>query len=408
MYGMRRFVLLVLAVALVAPAASAAPLSTRTTLERKLARSLSAPGLGSARTGAIAVDLRSAEVVFAHNAGRALAPASVEKLTVAYAALSSLGPAFRFHTELLGEGRREGAVWHGDLVLRGYGDPTLSKGDIHSLAAQVHAVGIRRVQGRVLGDESFFDRRRTGPGWKSYYYLWECPALSALIDNRGVYRGRVTRWPAAAAAADLRHALISTGVAVSGHAYAAERSTNGAGDVLAAVHSAPLWKILRFMAQQSDNFTAEMVVKELGAMEGDGGTTADGEAFIRNLLSGDGIALGGVRLADGSGLSKLDRLTARTLTDLLTSAWASSSIHKPFVGALAVAGRNGTLADRLRGPATRGRVLAKTGTTEVASALAGFVNSHYAFAIINNGSPINTWTARVAQDRFVTVLAQAG
>ena len=405
---MRRFVLVLIAVALVVPAAAAAPSSTRTTLERKLARTLAAPGLGSRRTGAIAVDLRTGEVVFAHNAARALAPASVEKLTVAYAALEELGPAFRFHTELLGEGRREGAVWHGDLVLRGYGDPTLSGGDLHSLAAQVRAAGIHRVQGRILGDESFFDHRRTGPGWKSDYYLWECPALSALIANRGVYRGRITRWPAAAAAADLRHALIAAGVAVAGRAVVAERSTNGAGDVLAAAHSPPLWKIVRFMAQQSDNFTAEMVVKELGAMEGDGGSTAAGEAVIRNVLAGDGIALGGVRLADGSGLSKLDRLTARALSELLASAWASSSIHKPFVGALAVAGRSGTLADRLRGPSTRGRVLAKTGTTFVASSLAGFVNGHYAFAIINNGSPINAWTARVAQDRFVTVLAQAG
>jgi D-alanyl-D-alanine carboxypeptidase len=101
-------------------------------------------------------------------------------------------------------------------------------------------------------------------------------------------------------------------------------------------------------------------------------------------------------------------MTARTLAQLLGSAWGSSSLHKPFVGALAVAGRSGTLADRLRGPATRGRVVAKTGTTFVASALAGFVNGHYAFAIINNGSPINAWTARVVQDRFVTILAQAG
>jgi D-alanyl-D-alanine carboxypeptidase len=57
---------------------------------------------------------------------------------------------------------------------------------------------------------------------------------------------------------------------------------------------------------------------------------------------------------------------------------------------------------------TRGRVAAKTGTTLIASSLAGYVKGRYAFAILHNGSPVNSWRARVAQDRFVTVLARAG
>ena len=102
----------------------------------------------------------------------------------------------------------------------------------------------------------------------------------------------------------------------------ATRSSNGAGRVLASTRSAPLWKIMRFMARESDNFTAEMALKQLGALHGKGGSTAAGAAVVRQFLSADGIALGGVRIADGSGLSRLDRLTVRTVAELLVSRLA--------------------------------------------------------------------------------------
>jgi D-alanyl-D-alanine carboxypeptidase len=72
-----------------------------------------------------------------------------------------------------------------------------------------------------------------------------------------------------------------------------------------------------------------------------------------------------------------------------------------------VAGISGTLERRLDTRPTRGRVIAKTGTTRRASALAGFVGGRYAFAILQNGSPVPYWTARAAQDRFVTILARS-
>jgi D-alanyl-D-alanine carboxypeptidase len=58
-------------------------------------------------------------------------------------------------------------------------------------------------------------------------------------------------------------------------------------------------------------------------------------------------------------------------------------------------------------PAVAGKVFAKTGTTARSSALAGYVNGRYAFAVLQNGSPVSSWWARRAQDRFVTVLAKA-
>jgi D-alanyl-D-alanine carboxypeptidase/D-alanyl-D-alanine-endopeptidase (penicillin-binding protein 4) len=110
---------------------------------------------------------------------------------------------------------------------------------------------------------------------------------------------------------------------------------------------------------------------------------------------------------DGSGLSRLDRLTASALAALLISGWNDPAIGRPFRASLAVAGVNGTLEDRMTDGPAHGVVRAKTGTTNEASALAGYVGSGYVFAILMNGAPIPYWAARTAQDRFAQLLARS-
>ena len=372
-------------------------------LTRKLARALSVPQVSRSESGAVAVDLATGRVVFAHNASRALVPASNEKLAVTFAALVALSPAFRMHTDVLGAGAHSGTTWQGNLILKGFGDPTLSTADLRRLAARVRAAGIRRVTGKVVGDESFFDSRRTAPGWKSSFYLNQSPALSALSVDRGMYRGRLTQNPALAAASAFRAALEQAGVRVA-HRSAAGRAP-ARRVALATDYSPPLWSVVRFMDRESDNFTAELLLKQLGALYGRRGTTASGAAVAMRLLAANGIPLAGVRIVDGSGLSSLDRLTPRALVAILPAAWASPPLRRALLTALPVAGRNGTMRYRMATGPARGNVFAKTGTTLRASSLAGYVKGRYAFAVLQNGSPVASWWARVAQDRFVTVLA---
>jgi D-alanyl-D-alanine carboxypeptidase/D-alanyl-D-alanine-endopeptidase (penicillin-binding protein 4) len=364
------------------------------------------PNVDPARTAALAVDLRTGAVVYARNESLPLVPASTQKLPVTYAALQLLGPGYRFHTELVGTGALVGDVWHGDLWLRGYGDPTLGTADLEALAAEVASWGIRRVTGAVIADESWFDSRRTAPGWKASFYIRESPPLSALVAVRGWYRGRTSRNPALAAGSLLREALATEGVGVAGRTRTGVLST--AGLPLARDHSEPLAEIVRFMGRESDNYTAELLVKQLGALYGGAGSTAAGARVVRGTLAEAGVALQGVRIADGSGLSQLDRLTAATLVDLLEAGAAEASVRDAFLASLAVAGVDGTLEDRMDARPSRGRVIAKTGTTATASALSGFVRGRYAFAVLQNGRPIATRWARIAQDRFATVLAGAG
>jgi D-alanyl-D-alanine carboxypeptidase/D-alanyl-D-alanine-endopeptidase (penicillin-binding protein 4) len=401
----RRLAVIAAVVGLAVPAtAVAAGPAPTTPLQRKLAQALRVPHVSPARSAAIALDLTSGATVYMQNPSLSLAPASNEKLPITFAALTTLGPTYRLETDVLGEGQLDGTTWTGRLVLRGGGDPTLSSTGLRSLAAQVRAAGIRRVTGGVVGDESLFDARRTAAGWKAGFFLNESPPLSALVVDRDRVGGYLSRAPALSAASGFARVLRAAGVAVSGPV----RVGVAADDAfpLAQVFSAPLWTILRFMDRESDNFTAELLLKQLGVAESGHGTSAAGASVVIQALAAAAVPMAGVRIVDGSGLSTLDRLTAGAVTAILHAAWTNFSIRPAFVAALAIAGVNGTLEGRLKARPARGNVLAKTGTTREASALSGFVRDRYVFAVLQNGNPIPSWWARRAQDRFATVLAR--
>jgi D-alanyl-D-alanine carboxypeptidase/D-alanyl-D-alanine-endopeptidase (penicillin-binding protein 4) len=372
------------------------PLTTR------LAQALAVPGYPKDTSAAVAVDLTTGKPLFMRNPDLSLAPASNEKLPVTFAALHELGTSYRFRTEVLGRGQQIGATWQGDVFLKGFGDPTLTSGGINRLAAQIGALGITQISGRVLGDESWFDARRTAPGWKPDFYISESPPLSALVVDRALYDGRIAVRPALAAAGQLRRALRRHGIA-SGRVGLGRAPVGSTA--LAQVESAPLPAILREMDRESDNFTAELMLKELGAEIGRGGTTAAGAAVVRGTLAAAGVPLAGVSIVDGSGLSLDDRLTAQALGAILVSAWRDPALHHPFWAALSVAGVNGTLEHRMELRPARGAVHAKTGTTDEASALSGYAGSRYAFSVLQNGQPIATRPAQRAQDRFASALA---
>jgi serine-type D-Ala-D-Ala carboxypeptidase/endopeptidase (penicillin-binding protein 4) len=399
--GSVRRALLVASVALLfvpAGGAGSLPLTTR------LANALAVRGNSTDVSGAVAVDLATGRTLFARHADLPLAPASNEKLAVAFAALHELGPSYRYHTTVFARGSQQGAVWRGDVFLKGFGDPTLTSLQLDRLATQLRFLGIQRITGRVLGDESWFDSVRTAPGWKAAFFITECRPLSALVVDRGFYDRHVALQPALAAAGAFRLFLRKHGIR-SGAA-ALGRAPAGALP-LAEVESRPLSRILADMDHESDNFEAEMLLKTLGAEVGDGGTTSAGAAVVLRDLAAADIPLAGVRIVDGSGLSLSDRLTVEALAALLVAAWNDVAIRRAFWGSLPVAGINGTMEHRLRTGPARGVVRAKTGTTSRASALSGYVRDRYVFAVLQNGFPVSAWPARKAQDRFVTALASA-
>ena len=386
-------------VVVAASAHAGAPTATNATLEARLTKALAGPSLSLNRTSALAVDLATGTVLFQRNSALPVAPASNEKIPVSWAALTQLGPGYRFHTEVYGVGSRSGPAWDGDLVLKGFGDPTLDVADLDRLAATIKGRGIYVVSGRVLGDESFYDAKRGAAGWKAYFVGSESPPLSALVVDRA--RGWPALSPPLLAARAFREALERRGVRVAGRpglGVAPSTAMSLASDV-----SDPLAVIVRHMNHESDNFYAEMLLKQLVAATGRPGSSAAGGKLVVAAMREAGISVDGVRLVDGSGLSSLDRLTAEALVGIIRTGLADPSIRVPFMRSLAVAGVSGTLSDRL--PALRGKVQGKTGTTDIACTLSGVIGGTLAFAVLENGSPVSPWAARAAQDKFVTILA---
>ena len=378
-------------------------------LARGIAKALSSHGLAGPGTGVAVADLATGEIIYRRNGWRPLLPASTEKLFTTVAALSTLRPTFRFATTVVGAGTQEGSTWNGDLYLVGSGDPTFSSGDVAALAspgqgARHHAHhrahprrrdGLRRdALGALAG--ALHGRRvaRRSPAWRS-----------TATSTR---RGRDVGSPSHNAARALRKALRKAGVRVDVHFVAGGRA-GGRRRSSARVQSDPLWQIVRFMDRHSDNFTAEMVAKAIGAYAGGHGSTARGMHVAGEVAApmlGDDAARSSTSRTARASRTRIARPPARS-----RACWPAPQpirpIAKPLAGALSVAGVNGTLARRL--PALRGRVLGKSGTLDNVSALAGYVRAksgrRYAFAVLMNVQALNDWDAHATQDAIVTVLA---
>jgi D-alanyl-D-alanine carboxypeptidase/D-alanyl-D-alanine-endopeptidase (penicillin-binding protein 4) len=396
-------VLCLLALLPVTPAAAGASAKS---LPIGIPNILRASGLAVGGTGVTIVDLSTGKVAYRYHPWKKLAPASNEKLITTVAALATLRPGFRFETTLNGSGTRDGATYQGDVFLVGSGDPTLRSGDLKTLAKRMRQSGVRHIAGRILGDETIFDRVRFGPQWKSSFYGTESTPLSGLSVNRNVApNGHMLPYPALSAARLMRQALIDEGITVSGKA-ATGKAPFGAPE-LSSVKSKQLWMILRSMDRYSDNYVAEMMIKAVGALGGGKGSTAGGVAVAQGVMQemiGDDAK--NLHLVDGSGLSAANRATSSALAELLARTDSDPTLGPPLRQALAIAGVNGTLRDR---PAGSGRVLAKTGTLNGVSSLSGYATTlsgqRFAFSILMNGRYLSDWQAHVAQDKIATLVA---
>jgi D-alanyl-D-alanine carboxypeptidase/D-alanyl-D-alanine-endopeptidase (penicillin-binding protein 4) len=392
-------VALLLAAALMPAAALAAgPAATRAALASQMRHA----GGGS---GALAVDLDSGRTIYALRAGKARTPASVEKLYTTSTALTLYGVDGHLTTQLLGDvGVDPGGVLLGNIYLRGGGDPYFDERQAAELADQlVLDTGLREITGRVIGDESAFDSLR-GPPSEGYRTTNEVGPLSALTFNRGRTGARRPYWqksPPLFAARALERALKRRKVVIAG---AARAGTAQQGALpLAERQSATMAEIARATNRPSDNFNAETLIKALGKEFGAGGTTRAGAVVVRRTMTGFGLQ---PRVADGSGLSRANRTTPRQVVRLLQHM-AADQAGPAFETSLSVAGRSGTLANRMRRSVARDRCHAKTGTLNSVSALAGYCQStagaRVAFAFLMNG--VNVYGARALQDRMAAALA---
>ncbi|WP_042222851.1 D-alanyl-D-alanine carboxypeptidase/D-alanyl-D-alanine endopeptidase [Oceanobacillus manasiensis] len=126
-------------------------------LEEKLRILLENEQLDGAVTGVSIMQADTGEQLFSQDGDIRLHPASNMKILTAAAALETLGKDYKFSTEVLTDGEKRGKVLHGDLYLKGKGDPTLLKEDFDQFAKELKAQGIQKVKGDLIGDDSWYD-----------------------------------------------------------------------------------------------------------------------------------------------------------------------------------------------------------------------------------------------------------
>lgn len=344
-----------------------------------------------------------AQVVTAR-ADQPLAPASTQKLLIATAALTVLGPQYRYTTNVVASTRpRAGVVDR--LWLVGGGDPILStptyqaylagqpltRDDVTTplvqLADGLVGAGVRAVPGGIAGDDHLFDSDRSVPGWPSRYLAdGNVGPLGALTVDDGLAAPELeqTTDPAVNAAAQLSALLTARGVAVGppGRGSAPSGATT-----LASVRSPTLHDVVTSMLDSSDNNTAELLTRLLGTKVAIPGTTQAGTSVVAEQLRRLGVDTAGLHLVDGSGLSRDDRVTCTTLLQVLELAQARPEL-RAIVDGLPVAAQRGTLVTRLRGTALAGRLRAKTGSLDGVTGLVGLLDVHdpLQFSFVANGS----------------------
>jgi D-alanyl-D-alanine carboxypeptidase/D-alanyl-D-alanine-endopeptidase (penicillin-binding protein 4) len=347
--------------------------------------------------------------VLTANPDLALAPASLQKVLMGSALLEHFGPDHVLRTSMRATAPPAEGVVEGDLFLVGGGDPLLATPgyaasfddpeqpyvDAVALADAVAAAGIREIRGGVVGDDSRYDAERVVSTWPSRYASDpSIGPLSALNVNDG-FTGYSTSPerpnpsrragdPPRLAAETLVTLLAARGVAVRGGATVG-RAPDGSVEV-AGLDSRPLRDLVGEMVLDSDNNTAEMLLKELGLSTSGQGTTAAGLAAATEILRRLDLLPDGAVLLDGSGLDPQNRTTCAAVMAALRRAGRDSDLTRGF----AVGGETGTLRKRMRGSPAVGRVVAKTGTLNSVNALAGWADTPagatLTFAAIGNGT----------------------
>ena len=388
--------------------------------------------------------------IFRYNSKKEFIPASNNKILSSIAALSLLGKNFRFKTNFYLGGGIHSGVGHGGLYVKGFGDPTIDIERIREIAGRIKALGITAIEGGIHLDGSYFDDVHYGEGWDPEWFGKSfCPPVTAISFNYNSAKIKISASRVQGAPVTVRTdpaefpfpirskvsaSLKRSGVRaeynernelkISGYVSSRKKAETLElsvpdpffyfGAVLKRVleeegievngpidrgrvprwtgkifthYSEPLGTIIHEYNKESVNIIGESIVKVIGAkFLSTPGSWKSGTYIIENHLRRIGLN-GNFSMADGSGLSRLNMVSAEDITHALAKAYEDPDISEEFIASLPVAGVDGTLKKRFRN--LKGKVYAKTGYLEGARSLSGYVFGKngrvYVFSIISNG-----------------------
>ncbi len=329
--------------------------------------------LRGASTSCLVQDLSDGHTIYSLRADKSRIPASNVKLLVSATAVELFGPSFSYATTVWSEADPDGGALRGNVYLFGYADPIAGEGVYAQLVSQMKAKGVRSIEGDVVG---------TAP---------------VLVGDHDA---------GLQAARRLNESLRVAGIHVAGKVRGA---SSGPAPVLLARHTTlSLKEYLRKINKNSRNAEAERLLGSLLACFQS--PTAPDPQFVLSYWAQQGQAVEGLRLVDGSGYSRDNRLSAGLLVAVLRRCAETTEEYQALSGSFPVAGEDGTLSDRMRGTAAEGRIRAKTGTLPRVSCLSGYVAGgglpRLAFSILMNDYSCPAGTARRVQDEMAVLMAK--
>lgn len=328
----------------------------------------------TAQIGMLVWDLTADQPMFNYQAQQLLRPASTMKVLTAVAALDQLGVDYTFSTSLYYRGTVGNRTLQGDLYVVGGMDPMFDADDMEAFVANVRRLGIDTIRGRIVSDLSVKDTLRYGEGW-----CWDDdnPVLTPLRIGRRLDF-----------AEQFAAALQRGGAVLANVSTAKGRLPGGSAFVCARTHT--IDQVMLEMMKESNNLYAESMFYQTAIRSGQRPATAkEARKLERGVMSRAGLLPQNYRIADGSGLSLYNYLSAEALTMLLRYAWFDNRIYSHLLPTLPVAGQDGTLKKRMTGTPAENNVQAKTGTLTGITSLAGYLTApdghRLCFAVIVQG-----------------------
>ena len=422
-------------------AAAAGP--AEAALPRPVGRMFVWAGIPLNAVGIVVQDVAKSQPLFAQQPERLYNPASVMKLVTTFAALELLGPDYRWKTDAYLGGTLDDGVLHGDLILKGRGDPKITVEQWQAFMATLRANGLAAVDGDLVLDRSYFATAAHDPaafdgepqkpynvgpdallvnfktvkfgfapsatgdavnlqvepvlapvgvGQPPRLAAGDCGDWRATVGATFVDRGTraeaafAGRYPAACGEREWWVSLLDHPTYVHGMFDTYFRAAGGrfaggwkngvapaAARPFATLESPPLWDIVRDVNKLSNNLMARQVFLTLATTNAPPpATTARAKETVQQWLARRKLAMPGLVLENGSGLSRRERISAGSLARLLLAADASA-VRDEFASSLAVAAMDGTLQRRFQNGSVAGQALLKTGTLEGVRALAGYL-----------------------------------
>jgi D-alanyl-D-alanine carboxypeptidase/D-alanyl-D-alanine-endopeptidase (penicillin-binding protein 4) len=397
------------------------------------------------------IEARTGNIVSEYNGKKSLTQASILKLVTSAAALKLLGKDYTFKTVVGYTGKifKGSKTLKGDIIIKGGGDPALGSenfpetynGFPDKWILDIKALGIRKIKGRIITDDSYYDYEPVPSGWSwedlgNYYgsgayglsvydntfqahfktsvkgsvplitgispqetgieltnYLTSSGSsdngyiYSSPYNNKGWISGTIPENkddfilkgsipdPPLFLAKTLTDKLIASGIKITGPPVTTRTlplKSSGTLTLISETKSPPLSAIIDVLNHKSVNLYAEHLIKELGKVFRDTGTTNAGSEVIMEFLDSAGVNTDGMFIVDGSGLSSRDAVNADGMVKLLKYMEKDSSSFDCFLRSLPEAGKEGTLKNYFKDPVFDSRLRAKSGSLTRVRSYAGY------------------------------------